>query len=58
MHDAAIKAIEPTSVMSALFDTHFGSDGIRTRVGYQEVIIVPYGTSFEKIQTLLASKIS
>lgn len=29
--DGAIKAIEPTSVMSALLDTPSGSDGIRTR---------------------------
>jgi hypothetical protein len=51
--NGAIKAIEPTPVMSALFDTYCGSDGIRTRVGYQGVIIVPYGTSFEEIQRLL-----
>ena len=51
--NGVIKAIEPTPVMSALFDTPGGSDGIRTRVGYRGVIIVPYGTPFEEIQRLL-----
>lgn len=55
VQEGAIKAIEPTPVMSALFDTYCGSDGIRTRVGYQGVIIVPYGTSFEELRRLLSA---
>jgi hypothetical protein len=39
--DGAIKAIEPTPVMSALFDTLSENEGIRTCVGYQGVFIVP-----------------